>query len=100
MDINSIVNNVKRVKSVPVYEGDGEEAGEVSEELLPGEFPEGAPPPPDHTPLLRHGPRGHRAVGSRHTVPGQRGNLDANGRIFRQYIHVSRLIHVNVNKRC
>ena len=71
MDINSIVNSVKRVKSVPVYEGDGEEAGEVSEELLPGEFPEGAAPPPDHTPLLRHGPRGHRAVGRQSPVSGE-----------------------------
>ena len=49
---------------MPVDEGDGDEAGEVSEELLPGQFPEGAAPPPDHTPLLRHGPRGHRAVGT------------------------------------
>ena len=48
IDVNS------SVKSGPVEEGDGEEAGEVSEELLPGEFPEGAPPPPDHTPILRH----------------------------------------------
>ena len=49
-----IIDTNSSVNSAPVDEGDGEEAGEVAEELLPGEFPEGAPPPPDHTPILRH----------------------------------------------